>query len=148
MKKHIFLQLFSGFKTGVFIGLMFSIFFSFVYSGEAFYPMSPSFVEKFSSELTAFLISVFLWGLIGVIFTMTNYIFTSTDWSITRMTISHAVISYILFLPIALYLNWINFSVTNILSFTMIYLIIYTFFWVISMIRVKKEVDKINKHIH
>lgn len=148
MKKHIFLQLFSGFKTGVFIGLMFSIFFSFVYSGEAFYPMPPSFVEKFSSELTAFLISVFLWGLIGVIFTMTNYIFTSTDWSITRMTISHAVISYILFLPIALYLNWINFSVTNILSFTMIYLIIYTFFWVISMIRVKKEVDKINKHIH
>lgn len=148
MKKHIFLQLFSGFKTGVFIGLMFSIFFSFVYSGEAFYPMPPSFVEKFSSELTAFLISVFLWGLIGVIFTMTNYIFTSTDWSITRMTISHAIISYILFLPIALYLNWINFSVTNILSFTMIYLIIYTFFWVISMIRVKKEVDKINKHIH
>ncbi|NTP82005.1 DUF3021 domain-containing protein [Enterococcus faecium] len=148
MKKHIFLQLFSGFKTGVFIGLMFSIFFSFVYSGEAFYPMPPSFVEKFSSELTAFLISVFLWGLIGVIFTMTNYIFTSTDWSITRMTISHAAISYILFLPIALYLNWINFSVTNILSFTMIYLIIYTFFWVISMIRVKKEVDKINKHIH
>ena len=148
MKKHIFLQLFSCFKKWVFIGLMFSIFFSFVYSGEAFYPMPPSFVEKFSSELTAFLISVFLWGLIGVIFTMTNYIFTSTDWSITRMTISHAVISYILFLPIALYLNWINFSVTNILSFTMIYLIIYTFFWVISMIRVKKEVDKINKHIH
>lgn len=148
MKKHIFLQLFSGFKTGVFIGLMFSIFFSFVYSGEVFYPMPPSFVEKFSSELTAFLISVFLWGLTGVLFTMTSYIFTSTDWSITKMTISHAVISYILFLPIALYLDWINFSVTNILSFTMIYLIIYTFFWVISMIRVKKEVDKINKHIH
>jgi len=148
MKKHIFLQLFSGFKTGVFIGLMFSIFFSFVYSGEGFYPMPPSFIEKFSSELTAFLISVFLWGLIGVIFTMTNYIFTSTDLSITKMTLSHAVISYILFLPIALYLNWINFSVTNIFSFTMIYLIIYIFFWVVSMIKVKKEVDKINKHIH
>ncbi|MGY3703940.1 hypothetical protein BW731_01380 [Vagococcus martis] len=147
MNKHIVFQIFSGFKTGVFIGLMFSIFFSFIYSGDLFYPMPPAFIDKFSSELIAFIVSVFLWGVIGIIFTLTNFIFTSTDWSITRMTVSHAVISYCLFLPIAIFLDWINFSVTNIVTFTMIYLFIYAILWVISIIRVKKEINSINKHI-
>ncbi|APB31089.1 DUF3021 domain-containing protein [Vagococcus teuberi] len=147
MNKHIVFQIFSGFKTGVFIGLMFSIFFSFIYSGDFFSPMPPAFVDKFSSELIAFIVSVFLWGVIGVIFTLTNFIFTSTDWSITRMTVSHAIISYCLFLPIAIFLNWINLSVTNIVTFTMIYLFIYAILWLISIIRVKKEINSINKHI-
>lgn len=147
MKKNILLQLFNGFKSGVFIGLMLSIFFSFMYSDDVFSPMPPPFIEKFPSELRAFIVSVLLWGLIGVLFTMTNFIFTSTDWSITKMTISHALISYVLFLPIALYLNWINLTLMNILSFTMIYVVIYIFLWSISMMKVKKEITKINEHL-
>lgn len=147
MKKNILLQLFNGFKSGVFIGLMLSIFFSFMYSDDVFSPMPSPFIEKFPSELRAFIVSVLLWGLIGVLFTMTNFIFTSTDWSITKMTISHALISYVLFLPIALYLNWINLTLMNILSFTMIYVVIYIFLWSISMMKVKKEITKINEHL-
>lgn len=148
MSKNIFLKLVNGFVTGIFIGLVCSIFFSFVYSGTNFTPMPPLFIEKFSTELGAFVVSVILWGVIGLIFTGTSFIFTNTDWSITKMTVMHAVISYSLFLPVALYLDWLTLSVVNLLGFTAIYVIIYIVIWSISMIRIKKEINKINQHIH
>lgn len=147
MTKKIFLQLINGFIIGVFIGLLSSIFFSFVYSGNLYTPMPPSFVEKFSNELIAFIISVALWGVIGLMFTATSFIFTNTDWSISKMTIVHALVSYILFLPITFYLNWLYFSVTNVLIITFIYIAIYIPIWIIFMLTAKKEIDKINKSI-
>ncbi|MHC5268468.1 DUF3021 domain-containing protein [Enterococcus sp. LJL98] len=147
MTNKIALNLINGFILGVFIGLLFSIFFSFIYSGDTYIPMTPGFKEIFSNELFAFLISVLLWGVIGLIFTATNFIFTSTDWGIAKMTAIHALVSYILFLPIALYLNWIHFTVANTIIFTIIYIMIYIIIWNISMFKVKKDIHKINSKI-
>lgn len=147
MSKIVF-KLFKGFQLGVFIGLLNSIFFSFVYSGNTFSPMPPAFVEKLPNELIAFIICVCLWGLIGVIFTSTESIFTNTDWSISKMTVVHALITYILFLPIAIYLNWINYTIKSILFFTLIYTIIYMIIWSISMIKAKNDIKQINKKLN
>lgn len=148
MTKKIFFTLANGFRLGVFIGLLMSIIFSYFYSGSAYTPMPPDFLENFSNELMAYVISVLLWGAIGLIFSATNFIFTSTDWSITKMTVVHAFASYILFLPIAFYLNWVDFNRIGMLVFTGVYIVIYIVLWTISMIRAKKEINSINSRIH
>ncbi|WP_367618496.1 DUF3021 family protein [Vagococcus proximus] len=50
-------------------------------------------------------------------------------------------------MPIAIYLNWINFTTMNILIFTLIFIIVYLIIWTVSMMKRKKDITIINKTI-
>ena len=58
------------------------------------------------------LIAICLWLLIGALFYLAN--FSHTDWSITRSTLMHFMLSYIGLLPIGILSGWFSLSVSNI----------------------------------
>lgn len=147
MKKNLLLELFKGFKNGVFIGLCVSIVMSFIYSGTSFEPSPPSFINHFQNELIANSVSIICWGIIGMILVLTSLVFNNTDWSITKMTLTHAITSYVSLLPIALFLNWIDFNGNQMIKFSIIYVLIYIIIWSFFMIKAKREVDSLNSKL-
>ena len=148
MSKKTLADIMNGFKRGVLIGLCFALLFSLYSASETFQPMSAHFIKLFPNELIALIVAIISWGGIGAIFTLTNYIFTKTDWGILKMTVIHAGLSYGLLLPIALFLTWVTFDYQEIFKFTAIYLLIYILFWSYSMIKARKAVAEINQLIN
>ena len=106
MKKKISLCLYSGVVNGTFIGLVMSIAFSYVSASGRYSPAPTIFMNHFEHSATAMLVSILLWTCIGLVFSFSSLIFEATDWSILKMTITHFLIAYIGFLPLAILAGW------------------------------------------
>ena len=63
------------------------------------------------------------------------------------MTITHFLIAYIGFLPLAILAGWFPLKFNNIFIFTVIYIVIYIIMWLVFMNIARKEVTSINKKI-
>jgi len=147
MLKKILHSLITGTITGTFIGVILSVLFSFVYSNEYYWPAPPKFMAYFSNETSAMLAAILIWSAMGIIFSLTGLIYSETDWSITKMTLIHFCISYLAFLPLAVLIGWVSLKAIVLLSFTTIFLFIYITIWFISMLKAKKEIEALNRHL-
>ena len=147
MMKKICARSLIGFPLGISYGLFFSLIFSYLYKLDNYIPAPPNFIESFQRPLNAMLVSVIIWGLIGVVFSSTSIIFTDTDWSITKMTILHFILSYVLFVPLSILACWYPLSLKGILIFTIYYAIIYVIIWFLAMAKAKNDLKQINKKL-
>ena len=141
------------FAVGLLFGLSISIFFSLISGTGHYYPLSPEstmgewYLSHFNEAITMF-ISVIIWGCIGILFGQVNRIFEETDWSITRMTVIHFVVSYVGFVPLAILAGWFPLQLGAFLTFTIIFILIYLIMWVYHYIQSRKMVDDINQNIN
>jgi len=142
MKKIIRLVITGGI-IGSFIGFNIAVFCSLIFKTTYFVPSSPYFVLGHSSF--AVLVSELLWILIGVVFAAANRVFTIEKWSITRQTITHFLITYILFTPIAVACGWFPLTFHYLFWFTVEFIAIYIIIWFGCMIKTKYKVNKLNK---
>lgn len=138
----------TGFPVGIVIGLVISIGFSYAYGLTEYFPAPPRFVDQFDSSLNALVISVVIWALIGGVFSCTSLIFTDTDWSITKMSAVHCIVTYTLFLPLSLVARWYPLSLVGTGIFTMYYIFIYLIMWTIFMLKAKQDIKKINRRLN
>ncbi|GMA46593.1 DUF3021 domain-containing protein [Tetragenococcus muriaticus] len=146
MLKKVTFRLLAGVIVGIFIGLTLSIGYSFYYGGEIYQPATPEFINYFSNELYAFLAAIALWSAMGCIFSLGNLIFSDTDWSILKMTLTHFIVTYLVFLPLAVLAGWITLDLGVLLEFTLIFFMIYLVIWFTSMLKAKKEIQTLNDH--
>lgn len=140
------------FAMGVIYGLGISIFFSLIRGTGHYYPLSPEstmghWYLSHVNEAFTMLISVVIWGCIGILFDQVNRIFEETDWSITRMTLIHFVISYVGFVPLAILAGWFPLQLGAFFTFTFIFVLIYIVIWVYHYKQSQKIVDEINQSI-
>ena len=147
MKNKIINRVIVGIFIGIDIGLFISILFSYL-SGSGAYQTAPNkFLEAFSNEITAMIVSAFIWAAIGTMFSVTSLIFTDTEFSISKMTVLHCIINYIIFVPLAILAGWYSFNLLSLISFTIIYISIYFIIWLIFMLINKKHVEEINERL-
>lgn len=146
MKKYIS-QLLSSISFGITIGLIIATSFSSLYKLPYLYPSSSSFVSHFSSPLNSLITSILIWGAMGILFFIANFIFSVETWSITKQTIYHFFTTYIGYTSLALIAGWFPINLIWISFYTLIYLTIYFIIWLISMHYAKSLVKKINKSI-
>jgi len=147
MMKKIVTCLGIGIVFGTFIGLILSVFASLVYSQTEYMPATPAFMSYFSNEIQAMLAAIALWSAIGSLFSLASLIYSETDWSVTKMTLVHFILTYLTFLPLATIAGWTSLKLGTLLEFTLTFLLIYVVIWLIAMLRVKKEIDELNKHL-
>ncbi|MGX4687052.1 DUF3021 domain-containing protein [Vagococcus sp. JNUCC 83] len=147
MIKKIATHAIKGFPLGISIGLVISIIISYMIGLTIYSPAPPQFINKFTSSLNAMVVSVIIWGLIGVLFSTTSLIFSETDWSITKMTVVHFFLSYVFFAPLSIIAGWLSVSLLNLVTFTVIYLLIYIIYWLVWMLQAKKGIEKINSKL-
>ncbi|MBZ2405850.1 DUF3021 domain-containing protein [Liquorilactobacillus hordei] len=145
--KKIILQILFGITVGIFIGFTTALTFSFIYQSKYFSPSAPHFITFFSSNIMATAISAILWSFMGILFSLSSMIFEKENWSITRQTITHLIVSYLGFTPLAILAGWFPLTVLWLISYTIIFLIIYLIIWSISMLTAKKEIEELNQLI-
>ncbi|MCE6034469.1 DUF3021 domain-containing protein [Levilactobacillus brevis] len=146
MKKIMNRSLF-GISTGVSIGFVIALTFSFIYQSHNFVPSAPNFIAYFSSNTMATAFSTILWAGMGLVFSLSNMIFERDQWSITRQTFVHFGITYVCFTPLAILAGWFPLNAFWLIGYTIIYLLIYVSIWSASMLIAKKKVQELNRLI-
>lgn len=144
MKNNIIYRFVFGIFIGIDIGLFMSIFFSYIVGNGAYQPAPTGFISHFPNELSAMLVSILIWAAIGALFSTTSLIFTHTEFSITKMTLLHCVINYIVFVPLSILAGWYGFNLAELASFTIVYIIIYVIVWFVFMFINMKHIREIN----
>ncbi|MDN6580459.1 MAG: DUF3021 domain-containing protein, partial [Tetragenococcus koreensis] len=99
------------------------------------------------NEIQAMLGAIGLWSAIGSVFSLASLFYSKTDWSVTKMTLVHFSVTYLTFLPLATIAGWTSLKSGTLLGFTFTFLLIYVVIWFVAMLRVKKEIDALNKHL-
>ena len=144
MKNNIIYRFVFGIFIGIDIGLFMSIFFSYIVGNGAYQPAPTGFISHFPNELSAMLVSILIWAAIGALFSTTSLIFTHTEFSITKMTLLHCIINYIVFVPLSILAGWYEFNLAELASFTIVYIIIYIIVWLVFMFINMKHIREIN----
>lgn len=137
-----------GILSGTFIGLIISVVISWQYDYGVFYPGPPAFMKLFNNQVDALIAAIGLWSLVGVMFAVSSLIFDKLEWSILRQTLSHFVVTYFGLMTLNVLLNWFDYTIGNILEFSVTFVIIYVIIWSVSMLRVKTSLDKINDQLN
>lgn len=144
MKKFI-RGLASSISIGITIGLVVSTFFSYLYKTKYLLPSSPSFVKNFETPLDAFIVSIIIWGLMGVVFFLSQYIFLLEKLSITQQTIYHFIVTYCGYTILAVCAGWFPDTFSWLIFYTGIFVLIYCLIWFFSMKEAKKITAALNK---
>ena len=143
-------QIFHDATTGILIGLILSIIFSFIYSPSNYAPLSPnSLIGHFMTQhqvhgSLVLLYCSIIWAAIGVLFSFGSRLFTQ-DWSLLRATVTHFFLMLLGFVPLAILAGWLPLHWTFILQLIPEFAIVYLIIWTILYKRESKKVAHINQ---
>ncbi|GAA3016783.1 DUF3021 domain-containing protein [Tetragenococcus solitarius] len=147
MLKKVLQRVGVGIVVGTFIGLMLSIHYSFNFAEGSYIPSTPAFIAHFPNELYALIASIGIWSAMGCVFSLSNLIYSETDWSILKMTSINFAVSYLSFLPLAILAGWTSWELGVLFDFTLTFSTIYIIIWLSSMLKAKKEIETLNRHL-
>ncbi|AMR18568.1 DUF3021 domain-containing protein [Lactiplantibacillus plantarum] len=136
-----------GMQLGVIFGLFWSLVFSYSFNANTYYASSPVFYENFSRPLNAVLVSIILWGAMGLVFSLGSLIFTFENWSLLKRTVVNFIIYYCGFTPLAILAGWFPLNGYWLITFTLIFIGIYIAIWCLNAINTRKQITKINQSI-
>ena len=136
--------------VGAPIGLAYTtvitIIISLAMGGGQYYPVVPELTADVGSETIAVLIQALCSLLFGAAFAGASVVW-DTDWSLTKMTAVHFLICSAATFPIAYLIRWMNHSPAGILKYFGIFLAVYVAIWIGQYMRMKRNVDAINKKV-
>lgn len=146
MKKYI-LSAIKGMFLGIAIGLCVSIFFNYLNGADTYLPSTPVFTSHFARPLNAVTVSVVLWALMGLVFSIGALIFQIERWILLKRTIVNFFVYYIFFTPLAFMAHWFIIDLPHILVFTIIFTLIYVLIWFINAQLIKNDIKQINEKL-
>lgn len=134
-----------GITYGVTIGMILSLIFSYLAGSSSYYPSTPAFVAGFNNNLTATLISVLLWMVIGLFSAYSSIIFELENISLLIKTVIHFCLVYAIVLAVGIYLKW--FTSSGFILVTISFIVVYIAIWVAIFFITKSDIKKINQQI-
>lgn len=126
--------------VGILIGLTLSIIFSYLSGTGIYSPSSEIFVDRFATPLDALLVSIILWGLMGLVFGFGSLIFNIKKWSIVKQTVVNFIVYFIGFAPLAVLAGWFPLTLGSWTTFMVIFCLVYAFCWIIG-----RMINHVNK---
>ena len=141
-------QVFHDATTGILIGLILSIIFSFIHSPSNYAPLSPnSLIGQFMTQHHVSLVLLYcllIWAAIGVLFSFGSRLFAQ-DWSLLRATVTHFFLMLLGFVPLAILAGWFPLNWLFLLQLIPEFAIVYLIIWTILYKRESKKVSHINQ---
>ena len=132
-----------GIPIGVFISTTIGLFISLI-KGELV--VIPEF-DPGISALTAYAIQYIISMLIGFAFAFSSAIFEIDEWSITKQTIVHLLITSIVFLPCSILARWIEPNIIAIIIYFVTFIVIYALVWGLQYVFWKSRIKKMNEKL-
>ena len=143
-------QVFHDATTGILIGLILSIIFSFIHSPSNYAPLSPnSLIGQFMTQhqvhgSLVLLYCLLIWAAIGVLFSFGGRLFAQ-DWSLLRATVTHFFLMLLGFVPLAILAGWSPLNWVSLLQLIPEFAIVYLIIWMILYKIESKKVAHINQ---
>lgn len=147
MKKDIIFRIFVGFLGGIVISHLITIGVSIAFGDGNYYPCVPSLVERSGSEVNAVIIQTILSAVLGAGFAGCSIIWEKDDWSLLKQTGIYFVIVSVLMMTIAYICEWMEHSVSGVLSYFAIFFGIFVAVWVVRYLIWKKRISKIKNRL-
>lgn len=147
MKKDIIFRIFVGFLGGIVISHLITIGVSIAFGDGNYYPCVPNLVERFGSEVNAVIIQTILSAVLGAGFAGCSIIWEKDDWSLLKQTGIYFVIVSVLMMTIAYICEWMEHSVSGVLSYFAIFFGIFVAVWVVRYLIWKKRISKIKNRL-
>lgn len=147
MTKTILKKAAEGFLPGITIGYLITVIISLLFAEGNYNPVVPTFQAWAGSEINAVLIQTLLTGVIGSIFFAATVIWEYEKWSLLKRTLLYYTITLIPLITITLFLHWVEFAPLALLSYIIIFTIIFFIIWTSTYLKIKKEIDEINRQL-
>lgn len=136
-----------GASIGINIGLLMALFFSYLYGSKNFSPSSTTFTEHFDRPLSAVNVSIILWALMGIVFSLGSIIYQNDRYSITKQSVLHFTVTFTGFTFLAIIAGWFPLSVASLTFYTLTFILTYVITWWISMSIAKKTINRLNQEL-
>ena len=148
MKRKAILRGLLSFPGGVMICLVITIIESLIVGDGRYYACVPGFMEMAGSEIRAVIIQTLLAGLVGSVYGASSLIWEMEDWSIAKQSGIFFAIAAVTMMPIGYLLNWMEHSVTGIISFFLVFLVIFVMIWIAMYLIWRRKIRKLNQDIN
>lgn len=133
-----------GAPLGLAYSTMITIIISLARGDGSYYAVVPEMIADIGSESVAVLIQALCSMLYGAAFAGASVVW-DTDWSLAKMTAVHFLICSAATFPIAYLIRWMEHTPGRVLKYFGIFLAIYIAIWIGQYMRMKRNVDAINK---
>jgi len=147
MVKTVLLRGLYNFPIGVFIGYTISIIGAIIFHGGNYWPVSPSLVEQWGSQIAAVVFQYVLMGLLGFVSGVASVIWEIDAWSLLKQTVVHFCLYSVSILTVASLAHWMTFSLASFAAFYGILVIIYVSIWIAHYVAEKRRITQINKKL-
>ena len=148
MKKKIILRGLFGLPAGIAIGFVITLLISICIGDGSFYPVTPELIKTTGNELNAVVLQTILCAILGVGFAMASVIWEIDSWSLAKQSGVYFLIISVVMLPIAYFANWMKHSITGVLSYVGIFVMIFAAVWISQYLLWKRRIKKMNARIH
>lgn len=147
--KKVMLRGLLGFQLGVFMGYTITILIALLLLDKGVYtPVVPLLAEVTGNEITAVVLQYGLSGLLGFAFAAGSAVFEVEEWSLTKQTVIHFIISTVAMFPIAYFTYWMRHTLWGIILYISIFVIMYIIIWAIQSYFWRKKIKGINDKIN
>ena len=133
-----------GMPIGLLISTVITIIHSLNMGDGHYYAVVPALIQDCGSEINAVLIQFFCSLLYGAVYAGATVVW-ETDWSLTKMTAVHFLVCSAATFPIAYLIRWMDHTPGGVLRYFGIFLAVYIAIWISQYMRMKRNVDAINK---
>lgn len=148
MKKKIILRGLFGLPVGIAIGFEITLLISICIGDGSFYPVTSELIQTTGNELNAVVLQTILCAILGVVFAMASVIWEIDSWSLAKQSGVYFLIISVVMLPIAYFANWMKHSITGVLSYVGIFVMIFAAVWISQYLLWKRRIKKMNARIH
>ena len=144
MKKQILSRGLVGFPVGIAIGFVITLIISAYIGDGSYYPVTPELIGSMGNELNAVIFQTVLCGIMGSGFAMASVIWELDSWSLAKQSGIYFLIACIIMFPIAYIANWMKHSVTGVLSYVGIFVVIFVIVWIAQYLSWKRKIKRMN----
>lgn len=146
MKRNIIHRCLIGMPIGLTISTIITVIISVIIGDGTYYAVVPKLSAECGSEIKAVIFQTVFSLLYGGAFAGASVIW-ETDWSLTKMTMTHLLICSAATFPIAWLMYWMDHSVSGLLRYFGVFFLIYIVIWITQYSSMKRKIAEINGRI-
>ncbi len=135
-----------GMPIGLAISTVITIVISVFIGDGAYYAVVPELSAECGSEIRAVVLQALCSLLYGAAFAGASVIW-ETEWSLTKMTAVHLLICSAATFPIAWLMYWMDHTLSGVLQYFGIFLVIYILIWISQYFSIKRKIAEMNSRI-
>lgn len=133
-------------------GLLISLAYNVLAQSPTYYPTNPAstvgqWLTSHTSVLGAILYSFALWCLMGVWAEIVSAIFQPSARPLTYRTFKHLLALFLPYLALGFLAGWFPLKLSALLSFVVIFLLLYGLIWLVLYLKTKREIQTINQKL-